>query len=200
MRGKFIVVYGANNTGKTTACRGLIESMFKKGYLFKYIKFPIYSLLPTGKQIDNYLRHGNPEGLSVLEIQRIYAQNRMDYQKKLINNLESGVNIISEDYKGTGIAWGLVSGKSISVMERINEGVLEPDLSVVFDGTQFRSGIEKDHVNENNHKRWKKARRVHKYLAKRYGWPIIKSDRSADLVLSDLEKLVVKLLADGQNN
>jgi thymidylate kinase len=197
MKGKFVVVYGANNTGKTTACKSLVNIMAKKGYVFEYIKFPIYDLLPTGKRINDYLRHGNPENLSPLEAQEIYAQNRKDYQGELKKKLGSGINIISEDYKGTGISWGLVSGEDVLLMEEINKGVLEPDLSIMFDGEQFFSGIERNHTNEKDYQRWQKGREAHCFLAKRYHWPIIKSDRKRSLVLLDLEKLVVELLTNG---
>ena len=91
MKGKFIVVYGMNNIGKTTATGSLVDYLNNYGIKAEYLKYPIYDLEPTGSRINAYLRKGNPEHLTPFRAQEIYAQNRRDYQSKLEETLERGM-------------------------------------------------------------------------------------------------------------
>jgi thymidylate kinase len=109
-RGKFIVIYGINNLGKTTQAKMLVEKLKLHGLAAEYIKYPIYSITPSGQILNNYLRNNNPSRLSPREIQIIYAFNRHQYEKILLQKLAQGVNIVAEDYTGTGIAWGMAYG------------------------------------------------------------------------------------------
>ena len=42
MRGKFIVLYGINNLGKTTQAKFLVEKLQSQGLRAEYVKYPIY--------------------------------------------------------------------------------------------------------------------------------------------------------------
>src|SRR5476651_1712670 len=101
-KGKFIVLYGANNLGKSTQVEMLIQSLEDKNIPVKKLKYPVYDLEPTGPRLNAVLRQGLK--LPEEEVQELFAQNRRDYQEKLQKDLDDGYWIISEDYKGTGIA------------------------------------------------------------------------------------------------
>lgn len=170
-RGKFIVIYGANNLGKSTQVGLLGRTLSAMGKEVEVIKYPIYSLEPTGPRINDMLRGGSLE-LTPEELQREFAQNRRDFQPRLESLLNSGKWVVAEDYKGTGIVWGVTYGVSLEVMEEINAGLLDEDLAVLLDGERFSAGIERAHLHEQGGK-WDLARKVHLELAERYGWVVI---------------------------
>ena len=64
-RGKFIVIYGANNLGKTVQANLLIDSLRNIDKNAHYLKYPIYDLEPTGPRINAALR----EGLNISDIE-----------------------------------------------------------------------------------------------------------------------------------
>lgn len=190
MKGKFIVVYGMNNLGKTTAVSGLIDFLKSEGKDTIYLKYPIYDLEPTGPRINQYLRSGNPENLTPLIVQKIYSDNRRDYEFKLKEMVDSGKWVVAEDYKGTGIAWGMIGGVTLEEMEKINEGLLEADLSILLDGERFLTGIEAGHTHEGAADLWPKGRQIHLDLAKRYGWKIANANKSRQEVLDSIIKII----------
>lgn len=185
--GKFIVIYGANNLGKTVQAGILVENLKSRGFKARYLKYPIYDLEPTGPMINSVLRGGM--NLSDRELQELFVQNRKDYEPKLIEDLDKGIWVVAEDYKGTGIAWGVVKGISLREMEKMNEGLLDPDLAVLLDGKRFTSGIERGHRHEEKSD-WNLARGVHRELAKRYDWNVVDANQHKEKVADDIWKIV----------
>lgn len=180
--GKLIVMYGINNLGKSTQAKLLVQKMNEHGFATEYLKYPIYDLLPSGEILNDYLRKGNFYNLNAKEAQIIYALNRTQYQTELIAKLEAGTNIVAEDYKGTGIAWGLGAGVSEMFLKSINSHLIEEDLVFLFDGERFISGIEKDHRHENNNDLMNKVRWAHLKLKEEYGWTKINANSSIETI------------------
>lgn len=194
-RGRFIAFYGMNNLGKSTVIPGVIDFLTSKGIRVGFIKYPIYNLEPTGPRINAYLRGKNPEGLNPLEAQVLYYANRLGYQGELKRRLRNREWIVAEDYKGTGIAWGVIrsSSKDLSavLMERLNMGLWEPDLSILLDGERFRTGIENGHLHEDTSpEEWNKGRLIFQELSCKYGWRVLKSDQPEHDVLADAVRIV----------
>ncbi|HNX10726.1 MAG TPA: hypothetical protein PKI61_01140 [bacterium] len=192
-RGKFIVLYGINNLGKTTQAKKLNEKLNQSGQTCEHIKYPMYALEPTGPIINEYLRQDNPYGLSAREAQIFYTFNRFHYQPELQKKLDSGINIIAEDYIGTGIAWGMAKGVDKAFLQRINQELLIPDLAILMDGERFVSGIEKYHGHENDNDLTNRAREAHLELKEDYHWPLINANQEIEQVESDIWKLVSPL-------
>jgi len=191
-KGKFIVVYGMNNLGKTTVVKSLIEFLKLKNKNAVYLKYPIYDLEPTGVRINRYLREGNLENLTPVTVQQIYSDNRRDFEPELIKMIDDSKWIIAEDYLGTGIAWGMIGGATVEEVEKINEGLLEADLSILLDGERFLSGIEAGHKHEGASELWPKGRQIHFDLAKRYGWKIVNANQTREKVLNDVIDVLKK--------
>lgn len=106
-KGKFIVLYGSNNIGKSEQANRLVEILNSLGIDTDYLKYPIYELEPTGSELNRILRENNPKNYSAEDAQRFFARNRLDYQPTLEKALAMGRWEVAEDYTGTGIAWGL---------------------------------------------------------------------------------------------
>lgn len=179
--GKFIVLYGANNLGKSTQIELLANRLHEHLLPLLTIKYPLYHLKPTGPRINSILRDPNHKErhLDEISFQKIYAQNRMDFQQTLISVLNSGINVLAEDYLGTSIAWGMTRGGTQKDLEEINSGLIQPDLELLLDGERFMSTIEKTHRNESDkYKVWQKNREIHLKLAEDYNWKIINANQT----------------------
>jgi len=194
-KGKFIVLYGINNLGKTTQAKLLVEKMNKNGFKAEYLKYPIYDLKPSGQILNNYLREGNTHGLSPREAQIIYTQNRTQYESRLIQKLESGINIVAEDYTGTGIAWGIGAGVEESFLKSINSHLLKEDISFIFDGKRFTEATEKNHKHETNSLLMEKVQLAHQKLAREYDWIKI----NANLTIDEIHNLLWKQVEEKIN-
>lgn len=194
-RGKFINLLGINNLGKSTQAKLLVENLQNYGLKAEYLKYPIYDLEPTGPQINEILRSGKKQELSEEELQKIYAQNRQDYQPELETKLSKGINIVAEDYVGTGLAWGVAKGADLNVLLKQNEGLIKGDIAILLDGERFTEAKEEKHIHEQNDELMKRCRQVHLDLAKKYGWKIVNANQSVEKVSQDIWQEIEKTLS-----
>ena len=193
-RGKFIVIYGINNLGKSTQAKMLVEKLSNLGFPTEYLKYPIYSLWPSGEILNNYLRGGNKYGLSPREAQIIYTLNRTQYEQKLINKLNDGINIIAEDYTGTGLSWGIGAEVDEMFLKNMNSHLLKEDLAFLFDGKRFMEAMEKNHQHETNDSLTDAVRQAHLNLAEEYGWIHIEANLSINEIHEILWRHVYNLI------
>lgn len=191
-KGKLIVFYGTNNLGKSTQAKILIEKLKEKNIEAEYLKYPIYDLEPSGPILNNYLRNGNPYNLGAREAQIIYCLNRTQYQKALEEKLNSGINIIAEDYTGTGIAWGMGAGVEQEFLENINSHLLKEDIALLFDGERFKEAVEKNHKHEQNDEFSQKVRQIHLDLGKKYSWEMI----DANLTIEEISHIIFEKIIE----
>ncbi len=133
-KGKLIVIYGANNLGKTTQAKLLVEKLKQKGFEAEYLKYPIYEIEPTGPQLNHILRSGQPQSISEIELQQLYTQNRQDFEPQLKEKLAAGTIVVAEDYIGTGLAWGTAKGASLEELEKQNKDLIKEDLAIILEG------------------------------------------------------------------
>ncbi|HLC89890.1 MAG TPA: hypothetical protein VJG65_02935 [Patescibacteria group bacterium] len=190
MNGKFIVLYGSNNLGKSTQAKLLVTNLIKHGFPAEYLKYPIYDLAPTGQQINKILRGGGTQKISELELQNLYAQNRRDFQPTVAKKLNQGIHLVAEDYIGTGLAWGVTKGAPLEDLEKQNKGLLKENLAILLDGERFLDGKEKNHLHESSDELMTKNRQVHLDLAKKYGWQMIDANQPIEKVQQDIWRLV----------
>ncbi len=193
--GKFIVLYGINNLGKSTQAKLLVERLKANGYQAEYLKYPVYELKPSGEILNDYLRLGNAYDLTPREAQIIYALNRDQYQAELIRKLKSGINVIAEDYAGTGIAWGLGAGVSEEFLKAINSHLLGEDLVFLFDGRRFKEAVEDNHRHETDEDLMNKVRWAHLKLKEEYGWLKINANEPIEAIHEEIWQKVHALLS-----
>lgn len=202
MQGKFIVLYGINNLGKSTQAKLLVDrlntefSSNKYGTInsAEYLKYGIYDLKPSGEMLNEYLRKGNPYNFSSREFQMCHALNRTQYEPILKERLEGGEWIIGEDYTGTGIAWGVGAGIDQDFLIRLNSHLLVEDLAILFDGERFLNGVEKNHKHEQDFELTDKVRKAHLDLAKKYGWNIINANKPISEIENEIWRIVEERL------
>lgn len=191
--GKFIVFYGINNLGKTTQAKILVDKLKLHGLKAEYLKYPVYNLSPAGPILNNYLRQNNLYNLSPREVQIIYAFNRRQFEKTLVEKLAQGINIVAEDYTGTGIAWGLAAGVSENFLKYLNSGLIKEGLAFLFDGERFLESVEYNHQHEIDDQFIAKARIAHWRLGYELGWVIINANQSIKQVHEKIWNQVLKL-------
>lgn len=192
-KGLFIVIYGANNIGKSTQARKLVDWLKEQGYEAEYLKYPIYDI-STGKRISGILREGKEPDISEKDFQTIYYQNRKDFEPTLKEKLDKGVIIVAEDYRGTSFAWGSAKGADYDFLKKLNRDLIDEDLCILMDGERFISGKEAHHLHEDNEALMEKVREVHMKIGKELNWKIVPANRPIDSVFSDIKKFVEPLL------
>lgn len=191
--GRMIAVYGINGIGKTTQVERLVAFLQGQGLQAARVKYPVYDLEPEGPFIHQYLRdpvfrEANPQ--STEELQAKYAENRRRYESTLRQRLADGEWIVAEDYLGTGIAWGLTWGADLGYLEKINQDLRLPDLSILMHGHRFDTAIEKDHRNETDDERIRICKNFHELLGDRYGWVRVDANQSIEAVERDMQLIV----------
>ncbi len=179
-KGKFVVLYGINNLGKTTQAKKLVKKIRKEGKKAEYLKYPIYKIRPSGEILNDYLRGTNKYGLNPKEAQIIYVLNRSQYEKNLLEKLENGINIIAEDYVGTGIAWGIGAGVDEKFLKKLNSHLLKEDLAFFFNGKRFLESMEKNHKHETDKILINRVKNVHLKLSEKLGWIKINANLSIE--------------------
>lgn len=187
-KGKFIVIYGINNLGKTTQAKLLVKNLRKKEHPVEYVKYPVYKLEPAGPLINSYLRKGNPYKFTAREVQLLHFIDRVKFEPILEEKLKKGINIVAEDYFGTGICWGIGGGVDKNLLFHLYKFVKKEDLVFLFDGERFLNSIEKNHRNETDDKLIKKVRKAHLMVGKKYKWQKI----DANLPIEKIEKIIFK--------
>jgi thymidylate kinase len=198
-KGRFFVVYGANNLGKSEQVKRLATRLIMEKKQVLMVKYAIYDLEPTGPKINSILR--NPDdpdrGLSEFEFQKIYAQNRRDFQQTIINLLNAGVHIVAEDYTGTGLSWGMTRDVPLEQLEEINADLLVPDVAILLDGERFTTLVEKKHRNESDADAiWEKNREMHRILAAKYDWQVVQANQNMEDVHEDIMKVIAQTVPE----
>ena len=194
MAGKFIVFYGTNNLGKTTQAKLLTDRLNNENKKTEYLKYPVYDIKPSGELLNNYLRKGNNWNLTPRESQIIYMLNRIQYQKKLKEIISKGINIIAEDYTGTGIAWGIGAGVNKKFLKKINADLMREDLAFLFDGERFKKSIEKNHKHETDQNLTDKVREAHLKLLKECGWIKINANLNLEKIHEIIYNRIIKII------
>lgn len=207
-RGKFIVLYGSNNLGKSTQARRFACNVLKTGENaslgLAILKYPVYGL-PSGRSINAWLRSGNKvESVDeVEEMQGRYAQNRRDFQGALMAMLNTGIDVVAEDYIGTALAWGMTMGVPFQSLLVQNINLIPPDLAILIDGQRFSASIEKTHRFERSGSHmWQRNRELHLWLAAVYNWTIINNHeptspwnvRAVDDIAEEIRRLAYQVI------
>jgi len=192
--GLLIVLYGINNLGKTTQAIQLVEALNSTGLIAEHIKYPIYDLTPTGPQINAILRSDEKQTITEKDFQTLYIKNRKDFQPQLCKKLAEGINVVAEDYIGTGIAWGWAKGADLEWLIEANKGLLKADIEILIDGERFLEAREAKHQHESNDQLTDKCRQCHLELAARFNWHVINANQTIEEVHQDILKVIASEL------
>jgi thymidylate kinase len=105
--------------------------------------------------------------------------------------------VLAEDYKGTGIVWGVTRGLPIAKMEEMNMDFIEPDISILIDGPRrldLRPG--EGHIYQQDEDEWYRARKVYLQMADKYGWVRVGGDAPILTVADRIWAVIRPVLAE----
>lgn len=194
-KGKLITLYGINNIGKSTQCKILIDNLKKNGYDAVYLKYPIYSLTPTGVFINDVLRNsGGKQKISEDELQMWFTLNRYQYQPELQEMLNEGKIVIAEDYTATGLAWGSAKGASLDWLMELNKYLIKEDLAVYLKGKRNLQAKEVNHVHESNDDLVEACQFILDNLATKFKWEKVMVKPSIGETSDEIWNIVDKYL------
>lgn len=193
-KGILVTIMGVTNMGKTTQMEILKKVFHEKGLKFQTLKYPIYKLEPTGPKIFACLKEDNPNNMEAVELQTLCAQNRKDFEPQLKVMLLENDIIIAEMYTGTGIAYGMCEGLPKELLLEFNDGILEPDVSILLDGNRFMESVESRHHFEGDNAKTEFARQVHLELAKDLNWKVVDANQSIEEVHNQIIDEIYKYL------
>ncbi len=172
-KGIFITIYGINNIGKSTHAKKLVKKLESEGYDTVYVKYPVYSLEPTGPRINEILRLNKVQDISEEDLQTLFMQNRKDFEPIINRWLNEGKIVVAEDYTGSGVAWGTAKGMDQKRVEEINSELLKEDFSILMVGERAIDAKEHGHIHESDDELVMKVDEVLRKLARRNGWKIV---------------------------
>jgi len=190
-KGQFIVLYGANNLGKSTQAKMLVENLIiQLGKEAEYLKYAIYSLEPSGSLINGYLRQNNPNKFTPREFQLLQVLNRTQHEPKLKEKLDKGTWVIAEDYVGTGIAWGMVSGVDKALLYQMNSHLLKENLGILFEGDPFIDNSDKTNAHEQSSATLAKVNEAFKEISRDFGWFTVNANRSKEEIQEEILNII----------
>lgn len=185
MRGKFIVIYGINNIGKTTQAKNVVQYFLSRGLKADYVKYPVYDIKPSGLFIDSVLRSDRQE-ISEEELQTWFTVNRLQFQPILKRKLAHEINVVAEDYIGTGLAWGSAKGADYNWLKSINSTLMKEDIGILLDGERFAFAREDRHIHEIDSKLMEKVRKRFIEIGRELGWHMVNVNQGKEKVFSDI--------------
>ena len=194
--GKLIAVYGINNIGKSTQVSMLMSALAAEGCSVERRKSPGYERA-SGEVINAILREGREA--QPQELQQWQAINMHQEQSSLYRALGEGKIVVTEDYWGTTLAWGLGHGLSREDLDAMISELRVPDIAVLMHGNRFTEAIESGHLHEENDDLTTRVQAHHLELAREFGWHIVDANQSKADVHSQIMSLVSEKVYVGEH-
>jgi dTMP kinase len=188
----FIVIAGADCTGKTTQANLLVEILKSAGKQVKYLDFPTYENTPGGTVVKWYLegKFGDldkvPTEIGVLS----FAIDRYQFAKENYEALKEGKILVANRYTQSNIGHqgsifkGEERRKFINWVQTVESRMPQPDIVIYLDlpteitlklkekRGEIKGAKDKD-ILEKNIQHLRAARECYLETAKREGWIII---------------------------
>lgn len=207
VQGKFITFEGGEGSGKTSAIKAILPHLEEMGYKFILTREPGGTTI--AEEIRNVILSMKSEGMDGRTEALLYAASRREHlQKKVIPNLNNGVNVLCDRYIDSSLAYqGHARGLGIDDILKINMFATEnewPDLTIFFD-IEPEEGLARIAKNENREVNrldiekiefHKSVREGYLELLKRYPNRIKRIDASQprEVVAAECEKYILEVL------
>ena len=195
--GKFIVFDSLDGAGNSTQVKLLADYLNKIGKKTHITKEPTSSLI--GGLIKSQLTHDWKSSAECLQL--LFSADRAYHlEKEIIPLLKKGINVISDRYFFSTMAYGNLEIKDLDWLIEINKNFLLPDL-IFFLKVSPKACIErikKDRFEitlfekeETLKKVWKNYEKIAKRFKDIY---IINGERKIEEILKEIVKIVTKKL------
>ena len=146
-RGMFIVLEGADKSGKSSQCIMIKNALNDANLETIAMSFP-YRESPTGRVIDKFLK--KEIKLDEKSKSLLFSANRWDMSNFIIKTLKNGKNIICDRYIMSGLIYNNI-GNDISPewLKILDKGLPEPDITVYLQINPFEFMKRKNNTTEH---------------------------------------------------
>ncbi|MHA1784076.1 MAG: dTMP kinase [Candidatus Helarchaeota archaeon] len=192
MKPVFIVLDGIDGCGSTTHTK-LLEKWFKDLKLEVYITHE-----PTNSNIGKIIKENLKLDKSFPELDALlFAADRIKHSKEISNLLKNKINVISDRYFESSIAYQGAQGLDLNWIKTLNKNILEADIYIILDVdpkisleriTKERRFLEKFEKLET----LRKVRSIFLKRANEMGYDIIDSSASIELVHEKITNIIRK--------
>ncbi len=195
--GKFIAIEGLDGSGSSTQA-AKIASYFKK------MKQPFWATQePTSSVIGGIIKScltGDWKMDSPLSLQLLFAADRANHlEKDIIPRLAKGVNVLTNRYFLSSLAYGSLEIADNDWLYNINDQFILPDLTILLKVSaktcitrikEGRSSLELFEGEDKLQKVW----RAYELLSKKYpGIKVIDGEKSEEEVFGEIVKEISRL-------
>ena len=151
MTGKFIVVEGADGTGKSTQAGMLVEYLLGRGHTVVDVREPGGTKL--GESIRSVLRNPGFRGMSAQAEMFLYMASRAQLVREVIEPaLAEGSIVVADRFLLSTVAYqGAAGGLGVEIVKEIGKvatGGMRPSLTIVIDVNEkkwlLRKGFQRD--------------------------------------------------------
>lgn len=180
-KGKFIVLEGLDGSGQSTQVERVTATLLKKGVRVFTTKEPTNDVV--GLLIREILRL--KKKVHPRTLQRLFVADREEHQQKVvIPHLKHGVNVISDRYAFSTVAFGSLAISRLDLLIW-NEDFLMPDLTIILKVSpeicvermrESRTELELFEEVEKLGKVWE----TYEWLAKKFGQNVVIVDGERD--------------------
>lgn len=136
-RGAFIVLEGADRSGKTTQTSRLFELLRKEERKVERMKFPERKT-EIGWLLDKFLKNGEPyhnicPTSRARAVHLLFSANRWEFAEKIRWCIRHGVTVVCDRYSFSGIAYTAAQGVDIAWCRASEAGLPAPDVTIFLD-------------------------------------------------------------------
>lgn len=200
-RGIFVVIEGADGTGKSTQVLNLTKTLQNEGFPCKSMRFPDRSTM-IGSMIDSYLKCESD--LSDESIHLLFSANRWELSKSIKSTLLSGTNIICDRYAFSGVAYTSAKpGFSLNWCMGPDRGLPEPDKVIYLQASEKLGESRADFGSERYEKKDFQIEVAKKFDEMRkmdssVDWTDYTVEKNIAHVTEDLLRLIKELLCENE--
>jgi dTMP kinase len=195
VRGLLIAFEGLDQSGKQTQAETLGDALAARGRGSRLVSFPDYQT-PIGAEIGRALHGERDYAADVMQL--LYVANRHERKPAMEAWLAEGLVVVCDRYRASSVAYGEAQGLDVAWLETIQQGLREPDLTILLDirpeiaagrKSAGRDKYERDmallgRVRESYHRQAVAA-----------GWLRLDGERPRDAVAADVLNAVARRLA-----
>jgi dTMP kinase len=128
MRGLFIAFEGIDRSGKSTQISMLMRALQQHGKRCTSIHFPMRETW-IGNRIDEYLKRKNDSDDRTIHL--LFSANRWEYEKRIRQDLCSGISVICDRYAYSGVAFTAAKrSASLEWCKASDTGLPRPDIVI----------------------------------------------------------------------
>ncbi|MEK7072782.1 MAG: dTMP kinase [Patescibacteria group bacterium] len=197
-KGKFIAIEGLDGCGKTTQVIKIENYLKKIKKPFKLTNEPTNNVI--GGIIKAYVE-GDIKLSSPVSLQLLFAADRANHlEKEIIPNLQNGINVITDRYFLSSLAYGALNIADDKWLYNINDLFLLPDLTILIK-TPTKTCVKRIRANRlgmelfEDEDKLQKVWNNYERLSQKYpNIAVVDGEKSEDEVFEEIKKEIDKII------